>query len=146
MQPSFPQLDRPVVRVAPEQAGWKSLADAVGAELNALTFKSRAEKRGWTRGSVNDGGSVWHYVKRFGGVGVDVFLELAGFFVGAGMDDTVTLGKMFFVRADSVKTGGYTDDEPKNDQDPRLLALGDVPPVVLSETAGDARLIAGRVE
>lgn len=144
VETQFPQLGRPVVVVAPEQAGDKSFDAAGGAEVNALGFKSRTEKRGWTRGSVVDGGGVYFYTQRFPGAAVDAILHLEGMHVAAGMDDTVTLRHLQFVRAGSVKIAGYTYDVPSDDQDPRLIALGDVPPVVFSEAAGGVRSIAGR--
>lgn len=147
VEPPFAQLERPVARVSAELATARfhpgGTATGTAATVGALTFKSRAEKRGWTRGSVNDGGGVWHYVKRFPGAGVDVFLETGGLFIGAGMDDQVEPGRLFFVRADSVRTGGYTYDEPQDENDPRLVALGEVPPVAFSEAVGDLKTILG---
>ncbi len=142
VEPPFPQMNRTVVRVTPEQVEQKALDTGAAAVVGALTFKSRVERRGWTRGSVIDGGGIAYYYKRF--PTVDVFLETEGMFVSAGMDDQVTLGKALFVRGDSVKTGSYTYDEPHDEKDPRLIALGEVPPVTFSEAAGDIKLIAGR--
>jgi hypothetical protein len=144
ISPPFRQLDREIVAPDESTAAKKQYDGVDGTTLGALTFRNRAEKRGWRRGSVNDGGGVWHYVKTFPASGVDVFLGLDDFFIGVGPDDQVGLGKALFVKADSVKTGSYTYDEPKNDDDPRLVPLGDVPPIAYSEAVADLHFIAGK--
>ena len=69
--PPFAQLERPVVTVKPEQASTKFGVEVAGTELNAMTFKGRAERLGWTRGSVCDAGGINFYLKRFPAAGVD---------------------------------------------------------------------------
>ena len=61
----FPQLERPVIAVKDDERGTKLCRDYDGTSLNAMTFRSRAEKLGWTRGSVADGGGVDAYRKVF---------------------------------------------------------------------------------
>lgn len=141
--PPFPQLDRPVVRVKPEEAGVKFGRQVHGTDLNAMTFRNRAEKLGWSRGSVCDGGGITGYRKIFSGAGVEAFLSLEGMFIGIGVDDTIQLGEVCFVRASSVKVGSYTYDEPSKNDDPRLIAFGNVPEVPFSEVMGDLAKIAG---
>jgi hypothetical protein len=141
--PPFPQLDRPVVRVKPEDAGLKFGTHVHGTDLNAMTFRSRAEKLGWSRGSVCDGGGITTYRKVFSGAGTEAFLSLEGMYVGIGMEETIQLGELCFVKAASVKVGSYTYDEPCKDDDPRLIAFGDVPAVPFSEVMGDLTKIAG---
>jgi hypothetical protein len=123
-------------------ANRRELAVAKDRALGAGTFRSRAERRGWVRGSVVDAGMVAGYFKAFPGAGVEVTLEIEGLFVGIDPMDTVTLGVARFVRADSVKRGSYTYDDPQAG-DARVLPFGDVPPVVYSETVGDLKFIAG---
>jgi hypothetical protein len=135
--PPFAQLDRPVVTVQPEDREQKFSAVVSGTELNALTFKGRAERLGWTRGSVCDAGGIGFYLKTFPTAGVDVFAGVEGMFIGAGMDDCITLGNAFFVRSGSVKIGSYEYDEPADNTDPRLVALGSVPAIAFSEGMGD---------
>jgi hypothetical protein len=141
--PPFPQLDRPVVRVKPEDAGLKFGRHVQGTDLNAMTFRSRAEKLGWSRGSVCDAGAVTAYRKVFSGAGIEAFLSLEGMYVGIGMEESIQLGDVCFVKAGSVKVGSYTYDEPGKDDDPRLIAFGDVPAVPFSEVMGDLAKIAG---
>jgi hypothetical protein len=138
----FPQLDRAVVRASPEDAAVAYYRAIEGSKLNAMTFKGRAERLGWHRGSVCDAGQISAYVKSFPAGQVDAILMLDGLFVGAGMDDEVTLGTAFFVRAGSVQFGSYVYDEPVGEDNPRLVRLGQVPGIPFSETMADLRRIA----
>ncbi|MDQ3623144.1 MAG: DUF4132 domain-containing protein, partial [Verrucomicrobiota bacterium] len=140
--PPFPQLERPVIAPTPEQAARKFLADTKGTQLYAMTFRGRAEKRGWVRGSVCENGAVTGYYKPFPAAAVDAFVQLEGMYVGD--DSSVTLHTFYFVRHGSVRVGSYTYDEPANESDPRLVTAADVPPIVFSEALGDLRHIAGR--
>jgi hypothetical protein len=142
--PPFPQLDRPVIRVKDEEKGMRFGKHVHGTELNAMTFRGRAEKIGWVRGSVVDGGGVTSYRKTFAAAGAEAFLNLDGMFIGIGMDDAITLGEVYFVRTGMVKTGSYTYDEPSKEDDPRLVPFGEVPPVPFSEVMGDLRKISGK--
>ena len=144
ISPSFPQLERPVVHLAPDRAGKKSLSEYAGTSINGMTFKGRADRLGWTRGSVVDGGGISTYTKSFPAAGVDVFLGLDGMYVGIDTSTEIKLQDAFFVRSGSVKTGSYTYDEPGDENDPRVLPFGQVPPIVYSEVLGDLHKIAGK--
>lgn len=142
--PPFAQLDRPVIRCKPEEAGTKFGKQVEGADVNAMTFRSRAEKLGWSRGSVCDAGGVTAYRKIYSGAGVEAFLGLEGMYVGIGMDESIKLGDVCFVKTGSVQVGSYVYDEPSKDDDPRLIAFADVPIVPFSETMGDLIKISGK--
>jgi hypothetical protein len=111
-----------------------------------MTFKGRAERLGWQRGSVVDAGGISCYRKCFPGAGADAILWLDGMYIGIDMYTDIKLERFCFVRSGSVSFGSYQYDEPANDQDPRLLAFDQVPPVVFSETLGDLAKIAGQKE
>ncbi len=142
--PPFTQLDRSVVRVKPEEAATRFGKQIANTELNAMTFRSRSEKLGWSRGSVCDGGGVTSYRKIFSGAGVEAYLTLEGMYVGIGMEESITLGDIFFVKTGSVQVGSYTYDEPSREDDARLIAFGDVPAVPFSEIMGDLVKISGK--
>jgi hypothetical protein len=144
--PPFAQLERPVVTVKPGQEDIKFGGDVAKIELNAMTFKGRAERLGWVRGSVCDAGCISFYLKRFPAAGVDAFVETEGMAVGLDMYSDVTLGKNFFVKHASVQIGSYVYDEPDNPSDPRLVSYGAVPAIALSEALGDLAKIAAKSE
>jgi HEAT repeat protein len=142
----FPQLDRAVVIVSPEQARSVFCGDFEDCDINGMTFKGRAERLGWRRGSVCDAGGITAYVKSYPAVGVDAFVMLQGMFVGIDMYSDIQTGRLFFVAHGSVKTGSYQYDEPENDRDSRLIPFGLVPRIVYSETIGDLQNITRRNE
>lgn len=146
VEPPFAQLERPVVLVEPTDAT-RLMGDRFsGTTLNGMTFKGRAERLGWTRGSVCDAGGISFYLKTFPSAGVDVFVGTDGMFVGMDMESEVTLGKVFFVRHGSVAIGSYTYDEPADEADPRLVAFGAVPVIAYSEAMGDLGKISGKAD
>ena len=108
-----------MVQLAPDATDKTRLSEYAGASINGMTFKGRADRLGWTRGSVVDGGGISTYTKSFPAAGVDVFLGLDGMYVGIDMSSEIKLQDAFFVRSGSVKTGSYTYDEPGDENDPR---------------------------
>ena len=109
-----------------------------------MTFKGRAERLGWQRGSVCDGGGIPSYWKSFPASGCDTFLAVEGMYIGMDMYTSVKLQDLFFVRGGSVEVGSYTYDDPQGDDDPRVLTFGQVPPIVFSEVMGDLKKIAAQ--
>jgi hypothetical protein len=142
--PPFAQLERSAVTVRPEQAKIIFGSEVADTDLNAMTFKGRAERLGWARGSVCDAGGINHYMKTFPGAGVDVFVETDGMYIGIDMYTDIKLGKVFFVKHASVQVGSYVYDEPGDPNDPRLVCYGEVPPIAFSEAMGDLVKIAGK--
>ncbi len=144
--PPFSQLERSVVTVKPEQAKTKFGSEVAQTDLNAMTFKGRAERLGWARGSVCDAGCINFYLKSFPAAGVDVFVEVDGMYVGIDMYSDIKLGRIFFVKHASVEIGSYVYDEPSDANDSRLVSYGDVPAIAFSEAMGDLVKISGKSE
>lgn len=141
--PPFPQLDRSVIFPTEEESTQLSSDKFFGTILNAMTFKDRAERAGWRRGSVCDGGMVTAYMKPFTESGVDAFLSIEGFFVGISRDEQITVENLCFVKSNSVQIGSYVYDDPgTRTNDDRLIPFGKVPPIVYSEVMGDMQKIA----
>jgi hypothetical protein len=138
--PPFPQLGRAVHSVAASEQEKRHLTTVEGISISAGTFRSRAERRGWRRGSVIDAGGVSSYVRAYPQAKVEVFLMLDEFYIGIDPMESISLGQVFFVTAESVETGSYVYDEPADETDPRCLALGDIPAIVASETLADLAL------
>jgi hypothetical protein len=144
--PQFAQLERPVVPLKPGQENTRVSNEFAETELNAMTFKGRAERLGWSRGSVVDAGCVNYYFKQFPGAGVDVFIALQGMYVGIDMYSNITLGQVMFVKHRSVQVASYTYDEPSGEKDERIVPFGGVPAVAFSEAMGDLVKISGKSE
>ncbi len=144
-QASVHQLDRLVSRPNATEAAAAMSYRFEGKSVAADVFKSRASQMGWRRGSVVDSGAVSAYYKYFPAEDIDVFLTVGNLGVGPS-DEEAELGRLFFVPLGSVVTGSYIYDEPQNEEDERLVAPRDVPPIVFSEAVGNARDIAGGVD
>jgi hypothetical protein len=142
VEPPFFQLDRPVVRVPEDQREARFLRAARGTKLDALTFRGRAERRGWRRGPVVDNGDVRAYVRK-SPAGVDAVLALEGMHVQPGQGRETTLQDVGFFRAGEW-TGLYYGPLPRDESDPRLIPLGEVPPIIYSEVVSDLSAIAGQ--
>ncbi len=139
-----PQMDRAVIRVKDAERSLRQIRLAAGTKLNGMTFKGRAERLGWRRGSVVDAGGISSYVKSFPSAGIDVIVGIDGMYMGMGMEDAITINDGWFVRQGSVTQGSYVYDEPANETDPRVVPFGDVPPIVFSETMTELGLISGK--
>jgi hypothetical protein len=143
IQSPFLQLERPVVVCPEADQAARFSARFKNKQLNGMTFKGRAERLGWQRGSVSDGGGISSYRKCFAGAGADALLEVADMYIGIDMYSSITLGRFCFVQSGSVSSASYTYDEPAEETDQRLIDFGRVPQIVYSETLGDLGRIAG---
>jgi hypothetical protein len=144
IEPPFPQLERPVLRLPDEQRAARLITEYNGTAVNAMTFRGRAERLGWFRGGVGDGASIGVYCKGFPAAGVDALIGLEGLYIGIGMNEEIRLEDVCFVRpGPERKRHGYYH-APRNESDEGLVALKDVPAVVYSEVMGDLQKIAGQ--
>jgi hypothetical protein len=144
-EPLFEQLDRPVLRPDPAHHNRREIAETCGRTLAVATFRGRAEKRGWQRGSVADAGSIGSYWKEFPGCGLEVVLGLGDMFLSLDPQSPITLGTACFVRSGTVQRGSYVYDALVDD-DARRVPFGEVPPIVWSEALGDLRVILGEAK
>lgn len=141
IEPPFPQMERHVFRPTAEQAS-KTRID-VGREMNAMTFKGRALRANWLRTGVGDSTMVPAYYKRFAHDGIDALLLVEGLYLFSGVESEVEVESLVFVRAGSIKFGGYSHDVPWKPDDPRLVPAGQVPPMAFSESMADVQKICG---
>ena len=146
IKPPFPQMNRPVMYVSADQKEEKMYGQFNGTDMTSLTFKGRAERLGWRRGSICDSGSIDAYWKSFPAAGVDAFLGVDGMAVGADFDARISLKDACFVTTGSVQVGSYIYDTPTSASDSRLIPFGSVPAVVFSEVVSDMRKIVGVIE
>lgn len=143
IKPPFPQLDRPTVVLEANHSNRKEISFTKGKTVSYGTFRSRMERLGWIRGSVIDAGGISSYYKDFPGAGVEIFLYLEECWVGMDPMDTVRLECALFAKGETIKRGSYEYDEPNNQDDPRVLSFGKIPPVVYSEVISDLKTIIG---
>ncbi|WP_210410433.1 DUF4132 domain-containing protein [Leptospira adleri] len=142
IHPPFSQLDRDTYLVPEEDRDKKISFQFEDKSMSGSTFKYRAEKYGWRRGSVVDSGGISSYHKIFPNENVEVFLKIEGLNVqGFDYGEPMTFQEFFFVNRGSITTGSYVYDEPRGEDDHRLLSFGSVNPIVYSETLYDLHRI-----
>ena len=141
VSPPFPQLSRPVVRVMPEERDQQWWTPYLGYVMNGAALKGRYQKAAWRRGSLGGGGAYFTIWKRFPAAGIEAVLETAGLLVGKEQQFNTALKRLAFVRAE---TDGRNSDvyDDLTVKDEHALTLGEVPPVVFSEAAGDVATFA----
>ena len=64
-----------------------------GTRLTVMSFRNRAEKRGWSRDAAAEGGMADCYRKVFPGSGVAAYLNLEGMYWGISLDEEITPGQ-----------------------------------------------------
>jgi hypothetical protein len=137
IEPIFPQLNRRVIALEIIDQNVK-MSDAFdGVEIGGYTFLSRMDKAGWVKGSIGDGGGILSYYKEFTEVGLVAIVMQTGSLSVGYYDVNAEIGNLMFVKKEGVRFGSYMYDEPSKMKDPRLVAFGDVPPIVYSEVMAD---------
>src|SRR6185437_2673338 len=136
IEPPFPQIDRPIARVAAAQVDLKKYEQFNETKINSLSFSAKSERSGWTRGAIGGGGTVASYRKRFDPAGIDAFISFDGVPLYFDPTAVTTIGTLLFLPIDTTV----------RDFEARLMRLGDVPPMVYSEAVSDMARICGRSE
>jgi len=125
--PLFAQLAR---RSPPSQdPGANAIADRLGWTSDTFKLRAAFGKQGYSRGSAEDSGVFFEYVKDFASLGIQVRIEFSG---SALPEENMpaALKTLGFVR---LGAGGYGNGN---------LPLAQVPPVLLAEAYGDYHAVA----
>ncbi|MBM9578581.1 DUF4132 domain-containing protein [Leptospira sp. 201903070] len=142
INPPLLQLERETYLIPDEDLKKKISFQFEDKSMSGSTFKYRAEKYGWRRGSVVDSGGISSYHKLFPNENVEVFLKIEGLNVQSyDFGEPMTFKEFFFVNQGSITTGSYVYDEPRGEEDHRLLPFESVNPIVYSETLYDLHRI-----
>jgi hypothetical protein len=137
----FEQLGRPVVRCDAADAAALWWDACQGYVVNGGTMRSRWEKAGWELGASGHHARISVLWKWFQDAGIDVVLRIDGLYAAGIHTSNLLLLGLGFLRADPGNRARRYDDSIA-DNDPRLIKLGDVPPIVLSEAASDVQRFA----
>lgn len=127
VKPLFQQLGKGSFRLPPERARSSEIDEFKGHLLEAFALRGRATKLGYVRGTTEDGGWFSSYEKRFPTLGITAVIAFTGNPVPE-TNRTVALLTLSFTRSVGSRIVA--------------LALGDVPPVLLSECWSDLRACA----
>jgi hypothetical protein len=130
IEPLFDQLGRAARSLPDDKKNEAAVGDFRGHLLQAFQLRGRATKLGYVRGQAEDGGWFYVYRRHFPSLQIEAQIE----FSGNGLPEenrTVALHQLAFSRSDP-RAGGSS--EP--------LALGEIPPVLLSECWNDLAALA----
>lgn len=135
LTPPFPQLDRPVYRPEPDEAGKPELTRFAGIPCMAIALVDGLERRGWTRDSGS--GYISEFRRDFPAAGVTALLENEP---GAAIwdirnSDDQTIPRVTFHR----HVSGDLDRSPGN-----RIPLDQVDPVAFSEVVADLSALTRR--
>lgn len=130
VEPPFDQLGRdlPVLDVAQGKA--TEIKDREGWMIETFKLRGVATKLGYQRGRAEDGGWFYTYEKQFRDAGVMVVIEFTGSPLPE-QNEAGALVSLSFRRLRGTNTGG-------------VMALADVPPVLLAESWRDFHDIADK--
>lgn len=142
IEPVFSQLDRNMHYLAPEHRAVTIVRTFDGIKTEPGSIRGTLERYGWRKGPTGDGGSVDTFFKDEDASDIMAVLEVEGVFVSvfdSGMD--AVLGRLYF-RQRLAKNKWVT--QPKDDKDPVLIPLGNLPEVFYSEVIAGIKAIKTR--
>ena len=130
VEPTFDQLGRDLPALDVNQAKSTAITDREGWQIETFKLRGVATKLGYQRGPAQDGGWFMTYEKQFRDAGVMVEIE----FTGSPLPEENQNGALISLAFRKLRgsTGGA------------LMALGDVPPVLLAESWRDLHDIADK--
>lgn len=135
VKPLFDQVRKDLPILTDDMAEKTDVEDRRGWVFDTFTLRSAATKAGYERGSVLDGGGFDTYTRAFGSVGIVAVIEFSGNHVQQ-ENVPAALKSLFFEHLPAGQERGYGTG--------RKLALGKVPPVLLSECWADLHAIAAK--
>jgi Domain of unknown function (DUF4132)/HEAT repeats len=136
VQPLFPQLDRPVVRLKEADKDTTISEEFKGIKYSGYAFVSKIEKSGWLR----DNGRVYTYYshyKDFVDLGITAVLTQANYFSLSDPNAEAELSELMFLKRKSIDATTSTYAEPETSARNGFIPFGKLPPIVYSEVMGD---------
>ena len=128
VEPLFEQVTRPVRELSAEELKGHRLDDRQGWMMTTFRLRGAAMKLGYERGPIGDGGGFNFYRKAFHGANLWADLYFTGSYVGEEDFDAA----IDFLQLTRMENSDYG----------RAVALGKVPPLLLSEVWNDMHEIA----
>jgi hypothetical protein len=142
IEPVFQQLDRNIYTLAPEHKQVTIVRTFDGTKTESGSIRGTLERYGWRKGPAGDAGSIDTFFKDEDASDIMAVLEVEGVFVsGFDSDMEAQLGILYF-RQRLGKNKWVT--QPKDDKDPVLIPLGNLPEVFYSEVVSAIKAIKVR--
>ena len=99
------QLERPIYQITDEEVTEKEMIRFGGKVLNGLSLSGKMLGQGWYRGSIEDAGCYYDFIKTDGPL--DVMLEYSGASVGYENEDVTVYGVSFYPKGQMVSGYAY---------------------------------------
>jgi hypothetical protein len=139
IEPVFQQLDRNIHPLAPEHKEVTIVRTFDGTNTEPGSIRGTLERYGWRKGPAGDAGSIDTFFKDEDASDIMAVLEVEGVYVsGFDSDMDAQLGRLYF-RQRVGKNKWVT--QPKDDKDPVLIPLGNLPAVFYSEVISAIKAI-----
>jgi hypothetical protein len=140
VEPVFSQLDRKIYPLSPEDKQVTIVQTFNGTKTESGSIKSTLERYGWRKGPTGDGGSIDTFFKDDYAGNIMAVLEVEGVSVsGFDADYDPKLGMLYFRNRPKERNTWVT--HPKDDKDPVLIPLGNLPEVFYSEVMAGVKAI-----
>jgi hypothetical protein len=140
IEPVFSQLDRQFYVLAPEDKQVTIVRKYNETKTESGAIKTTLERHGWRKGPAGDGGSIDTFFKDDYAGQLMAVLEVQGVSVsGFDSDYDPQLGILYFRNRPNEKNRWLSS--PKDDSDPVLIQLGNLPEVFYSEVVAAIKAI-----
>ncbi|MCG2613770.1 DUF4132 domain-containing protein [Terrimonas sp. NA20] len=127
----FPQLERLSVELTSEEMNAKIIRRYDGKKTVTGSIRSTLERFGWRAGPALDGGMIDTFYLIHTTLKLEAMLKVEGVGAGFGWTQDESLGPLFIVRQEKIKSRYYY--HPKDENDEALVTPKDLPPIFLSE-------------
>ncbi len=132
VEPIFPQFGRKKYALPEEKKAETAINDFTGFGITTFKLRSKANKLGYSRGEVEDGGTFCSYHKTFGSLKIEATIEFTGSYVPE-EDLPAALTTLQFCAI---------PEERQRRSRTIVMPLSKVPAVLLSECYNDMQQIA----
>ncbi|HLP37065.1 DUF4132 domain-containing protein [Lacibacter sp.] len=127
----FPQLDRKIPDLSAINLHTTILHQYEGRHMQTGSIRSTLERYGWHKGPTGDGGMLESMRLLYFEKKLEAILEVEGVGAGYGWGMDEKLGRLYVI--DKTKTTTRWDTYPKNEEDEKLVAFDQLPPIFMSE-------------
>lgn len=128
----FPQLDRRQADLEDLDLSKTIIRKFDGRKTQTGSIRSTLDRQGWRPGPTGDGGMIGTYHLLNDAKKIEAILEIEGVGAGFGWTGNEKIGRLYFARKPDTRKKWW--HYPKDDADPLLVPLKEIPTLFLHET------------